>query len=202
MGAGHMEMDLDDFILTLIRDPGFSEKVNDIAVECGNSLYQPILDRYISGGDVPFSAAKKVWRDTTQPGCSEMGFYEQFFPLVRAINQKLPLGKRLRVLACDPPINWSQVKTRQDLSRFAHRDASIASVIEREVLAKHRRALMLFGEFQLFHGDSRDAVTTYEKTYPNTTFVIDYPGYSDLKLPAWPVRAHVRKMGFRNMTVF
>jgi len=32
--------DVDDFIFLLIRTPAFSEKVNDIAVECGNSLYQ------------------------------------------------------------------------------------------------------------------------------------------------------------------
>jgi len=29
--------DVDDFILSLIRNPAFAEKVNDIAVECGNS---------------------------------------------------------------------------------------------------------------------------------------------------------------------
>ena len=44
---GHGMKDMDDFILSVIRDPAFSQKVNDIAVECGNSLYQPILDRYI-----------------------------------------------------------------------------------------------------------------------------------------------------------
>ena len=57
---GHGMKDIDDFILSLIRDPAFSEKVNDIAVECGNSLYQPILDRYIAGDDVPFTEVRKV----------------------------------------------------------------------------------------------------------------------------------------------
>jgi uncharacterized iron-regulated protein len=49
MGEAHGDKDQDDFILSLIRNPSFLEKVNDIAVECGNSLYQPILDRYIAG---------------------------------------------------------------------------------------------------------------------------------------------------------
>jgi hypothetical protein len=40
----HGMKDLDDFILSLIRDPAFPVKVNDIEVECGNSLYQPVLD--------------------------------------------------------------------------------------------------------------------------------------------------------------
>src|SRR5579872_943663 len=42
MSEAHGMKDEDDFILSLIRTPAFPEKVNDIAVECGNSLYQPI----------------------------------------------------------------------------------------------------------------------------------------------------------------
>ena len=38
MGEAHGGKDQDDFILSLIRNPAFAEKVNDIAVECGNSL--------------------------------------------------------------------------------------------------------------------------------------------------------------------
>lgn len=90
MPEAHGMKDVDDFILSLIRNPAFPEKVNDIEVECGNSLYQPILDRYIAGEDVPFTEVRKVWRNTTQPMCGISGFFEQFFPLVRAINQKLP----------------------------------------------------------------------------------------------------------------
>jgi hypothetical protein len=46
MPADHGLKDLDDLILTLIRNPTFSKKVNDIEIECGNSLYQDVLDRY------------------------------------------------------------------------------------------------------------------------------------------------------------
>jgi hypothetical protein len=52
--------DLEDFIFSLIRTPAFSEKVNDIEFECGNSLYQSILDRYIAGEDVPFTEVQRV----------------------------------------------------------------------------------------------------------------------------------------------
>jgi hypothetical protein len=43
MPQGHGMQDLNDFILSLIRNPAFSEKVNDIEFECGNSLYQPVF---------------------------------------------------------------------------------------------------------------------------------------------------------------
>jgi hypothetical protein len=205
MGEAHGNKDQDDFILSLMRNPAFLEKVNDIAVECGNSLYQPILDRYIAGEDVPFSEVQKVWRNTTQIMCSWSGFFEQFFPLVRAINQKLPPGKRLRVLAADPPIDWDQVKDYEDRFKF-DREASIASVMEKEVLSKRRKALMLFGEMHLMHGQEASklsAVSIYERDYPNVTFVISGLGSFDTNLPTlsnspfatWPIPALARAKG-------
>jgi hypothetical protein len=203
MPEAHGMKDLDDFILSLIRNPTFPKKVNDIEVECGNSLYQPVLDRYIAGEDIPFTEVRKVWRNTTQPMCGMSGFFEQFFPLVRAINQKLPPGKRLRVLAGDPPIEWDQVKSFQDILKFAGRDTSIASVMEKEVLSKHRKALMLFGTFHLMHGQEKNAVSLYEKDYPNLTFVISDLGLFDTDLPtlssgalaSWPIPSLARAKG-------
>jgi hypothetical protein len=179
--AAHGEKDIDDFILSLIRDPRVPGLVNDIVVECGNQRYQPVLDRYIAGEDVPFTEVQHVWRDTTvQQMCGASGFYEELFPLVRSINQGLPVANRLRVVAADPPIDWGKVQTAQDLTPFFDRDGNIASVMEKEVLSKHRKALMLFGIFHLLHGGGPgqgDAVTRYERDYPGKTFVITELGY-------------------------
>lgn len=65
MGAGHEFKDLDDFILSLIQNPAFPDKANDIVVECGNWLCQDTLDRYIAGEDVAASKLRLVWRNTT-----------------------------------------------------------------------------------------------------------------------------------------
>ena len=143
---------------------------------------------------------RKVWKNTTQPMCGTSGFYEQLFPLVRAINKRLPLEKHLRVLACDPPIDWDQVKNFQDFLKFTHRDANIASVMEKEVLSKHRKALMLFGIFHIVHGVDASAVSIYEKDYPNRTLVISDLGYFDTDQPTlssspfvtWPIPSLAR----------
>jgi hypothetical protein len=176
MPAAHDEKDIDDFILSLIRDPRFPRLVNDIVVECGNVRYQPLLDRYIAGENVPFTDVQHVWRDTTvQQMCGASGFYEQLYPLVRSLNQRLPATNRLRIVAADPPIDWDKIRSYEDLKPFFDRDGSIASVMEREVLSKHRKALMLFGVFHLLHGGGPgqgDAVTRYERDYPGKTFVI------------------------------
>ena len=132
--------------------------------------------------------------------CGTSGFYEQLFPLVRAINQQLEPRKRLRVLAADSPVDWSQL-SRQNIAdapeEFFDRDRSIASVMKKEVLSKNRKALMLFGVFHLIHGPSDDsvAVASYERDYPNVTFVIcdltffraDLQGSSRNPFAAWPV---------------
>ncbi|RAP58173.1 hypothetical protein BTJ49_04105 [Oleiagrimonas sp. MCCC 1A03011] len=173
MSAGHADKDMDDFIFRLIRNPAFPEKVDDIVVECGNSLYQPLLDRYIAGADVSLDDARKVWRNTTQPMCGVSGFYDQLFPLIRRINRTLPEPRKIRVLAGDPPIDWSKIRNHADLMRqdFS-RDANIARVMERQVLSKHRTALMLFGVDHLFHDVKDSAVGKYERKYPGKTFVV------------------------------
>lgn len=184
-----------DFWLDLIRNPDLPDKVNDIAVECGNSLYQPVLDRYIAGEDVPLADVRPVWRNTTQPSCGFSTFYETLFPLVRRINEKLPAEKKLRVLACDPPIDWSKITGPQDLAPYRDRDVSIATVMKEQVLARHRRALMLFGVRHLIHGEG-SAVAMYEKTYPNVTFTVAaHLGFMkdndvlEKRMASWPVPA-------------
>jgi hypothetical protein len=198
MPADHGLKDLNDLNLTVIRDPSFAKKVNDIEIECGNSLFQDLLDRYTSGADVQFHEVEKVWRNTTQPPCGRSGFYEQLVPLVRAINQKLPREKALRVLAADPPIDWDRIRTAEDLHKAVlslRRDTSIASVIEKEVLAKHRKALMLMGTLHLLHGAGATAII--EAKHPNSIFVISELGLfrenstdpSKALFASWPIPA-------------
>jgi hypothetical protein len=140
MPAAHGGKDLDDLILRLVRDASFPDKVNDIFVECGNSLYQRTLDRYISGDDVPLAEVRRVWRDTAQSMYSVSGFYEILFPLVRRINERLSPERKLRMLAGDPALDWSKVKNQSEV--MLDRDANIAAVMEKEVFVKHRKALI------------------------------------------------------------
>jgi hypothetical protein len=201
MSAGEGNKDLDDFILALIRDPELPNKVNDIVVEDGNSLYQPILDRYIAGEDVPLTEVQQVWRNTTQPMGGLSTFGEELFPLIREINKKLPPDKKFRVLAADSPIDWSQAKSRDDAVKYLRaRDESMASVMKTEVLSKHRKALALLGLGHLAH-DTSSAVGRYEKDYPGVTYVVEESGefglmnpsarkYNDeleQRLASWPV---------------
>ncbi|HVJ93035.1 MAG TPA: hypothetical protein VM580_24705 [Labilithrix sp.] len=178
MSPAHGSKAADDFILDLIRSPALTETVNDIAIECGNALYQEVLDRYVAGEPVGLAEVSQVWRNTTQPSCRFATFYEQLIPLVRRINQRVSPERRMRVLACDPPLDWTKVDSPDDLEPFTARAESIASVLESQVLSRNRKALALFGVAHLRHGGG--AVGIYELKYPRSTFTIaDHRGFGN-----------------------
>ncbi len=139
------------FRLSLLRDPRFSAVVNDIVVEFGSARYQALMDRFVSGDDVPAEALRRVWQDTTQAHDIWDGpIYGEFFAAVRQVNASLPPDRRLRVLLGDPPIEWERVHSRADLARwFDQRDSFPATLIQQEVLAKNRRALLIYGSMHL-----------------------------------------------------
>jgi hypothetical protein len=189
--------DVGTFVFDLIRDPRFPARANDIVVECGNARLQPLLDTYIAGGEAP--AISTVWRDTTQPSCGFSTFYEQLFALVRQVNTTLPASRKIRVLASDPPIDWSHVHSPADLEPFLDRDASIVSVVKTQVLQKHRKALLLFGLGHLTHDGGSGAVAQLEREYPGAAYVIaDHRGFTsdntrlEQRLGSWPALVPVK----------
>lgn len=146
LGMDHSQQDEMDFAIALLSSAGFADQVDAVAVECANRLYQSTLDRYVAGDSVPFSEISKVWRNTTQIGRCDTHFEERIFAAIRAVNRGRLAERRLRALAVDPPIDWASVAAPADFARYlTARDTSVASVLRREVLARHRRALIVIG---------------------------------------------------------
>ena len=76
--------------------------------------------------------------------------YRDFFEAVRSVNQPLPRERRLRVLLGDPPIDWDAIHNRDESRTWlAERDPFPVDLIRREVLAKNRRALVVYGGMHL-----------------------------------------------------
>jgi len=141
------------FRLSLIRDPRFALRVNDIVLEGPNSRYQDVMDRYVRGENVPVESLRRVWDDTTQQqagGPMWTGEVPEIYRGVRQLNMSLPPEHKLRILLADPPIDWDQIHAKREPAKWiALRDTFPAELIEREVLAKHRRALVVFGNMHL-----------------------------------------------------
>jgi len=147
LGEIHGSIQFDDLVRKLVGTPAFSERGIDVVVEMGNAYHQDILDRYISGCDVPIDKLRTVWQDVVGvPGGIVAMPYHGLFGTVREVNRRLPPNRRMRVIAGDPPINWSRVESRDDIAPFlSFRGDHYASVVRYEVLAKRRKALLIMG---------------------------------------------------------
>jgi len=141
----HRRREVHDFLLALLELPDFGRKVDDVVVEFGNALHQELADRYVAGEDVPEAELRKVWRDTGQWLVWDSPLYERFFVRVRELNASRPDEERIRVLLGDPPIPWAETKDAAGYRRFAERDRHFAEVVEKEVLARGHRALLVMG---------------------------------------------------------
>ena len=205
IGDYHGTKDLNDFLLSLIRHPAFPAVANDIVVECTSSSMQPLLDRFIAGDDISAADAKRLWRDQTHPPCSVEPLRERLFKLVRRINQTLEPGRRLRLLAGEPPLDWKTLTPERHRDFMESRETSLASVLSAEVIAKNRKALVFYGGGHLNHGVKEMAMGRFEAKHPGKAFVIALylggfavgrgcglpavaDGFSvDEKLRSWPV---------------
>jgi hypothetical protein len=137
--------------LSLVRDPRFAAAANDIVVEAGNALYQATMDQFVDGQDVPDASLRRIWQNTTQPFTTfDIPIYEEFFRAVREVNRSQPRERHIRVLLGDPPIDWDAVHSREEHGKWlAVRDQYPADLIRREVIARHRRALIVYGGMHL-----------------------------------------------------
>jgi hypothetical protein len=121
------------------------------------------MDRFISGQDVPDDRLRKAWQDTTQPHTvNDVPMYEAFFRAVRDVNRRLPRTRRMRVVLGDSPIDWDTIRDGTELGQWlsvVDRGRYAAEAIEREVLAKQRRALILYGDM---HFQRRNILSNYE----------------------------------------
>jgi hypothetical protein len=179
------------FLLSLVRDPRFSAVVDDIVVEFGTARYQDVMDRFVRGEDVPYNTLRRVWQDATMPhGANDYPINEEFFRVIRTLNATLPPDRRLRVLLGEPPIDWDNVRTRDDHSKWlAMRDAFPAALIQTELIAKQRRALVVYGSlhfqrkniqsnFDMEDWRAQTIVSLIERAGPTRVFTIW--GFSDV----------------------
>jgi hypothetical protein len=136
-----------EFYNRLVADPRFRREVHDIVVEFGGAASQARLDRYVAGEPLSEAELRRVLTDAVgwTPAPTSM-MYRIFFERVRAVNLALPPAERIRVWLGEPEIDWSAIRTRADFVPFlSRRDQSAASLVEREVLSKGRKALLIYG---------------------------------------------------------
>jgi hypothetical protein len=186
LGERHLMQEMHDLYAELLHHPALPGKIGDIVVEFGNALHQNLADRYIlDDHEVDRADLAQIWRLTIGGGVYwDAPVYEQFFHTVRAINRRLPRAQRIRVLLGDPPFDHRKVRGVADMGYIqaaqAQRDAYYAAVVEREVLRKGRRALLIAGSDHLYRGihdhstpPRPSAATILAQRHPHALYVVD-----------------------------
>jgi hypothetical protein len=177
----HRDDVLARFRVALITDAAFPAPGRDVAIEWGNARFQRVLDRYVGGDSVPIDTLRLVWRTAlgNMNGIFDSPIYEDFVVAVRNVNRSLAPERRMRLLACDPPIDWDQVRTPRDVTPFARaRDQFCADVLDREVLARGRSALLIIGGGHVLRGGDSGAgrnsnvTTMLDDRHPGAVFVV------------------------------
>jgi len=191
IGERHSLREVGDFYVSLIKDSGFQSKVNYMVIEFGTRLSQPILDRYISGEEVALAELQHVWRDTTKVFAFESPIYAQLLKAVREVNLGLPPARRMRVLAGDSPIDWTKVTNHEQWESYQPNDLSFAEVINEQVLAHDRKALVILGGSHV--SKNRDpnrepnTTTLVERKHPGTVYVVLLAASRQGPAPKWRV---------------
>jgi hypothetical protein len=156
MGERHWNMTDYNFRMALLNYPRFTEVVDDIVIESSNYLYQDVLDRYILELDeVPKSELQKVWRNSVVvSGVWDATIYKDFIYEVRKVNEDLSREKRIRLLAAEPPIDWSKVNTESEWFSFlGQRSTHTPKVVKSEVIDKGRKAFIIYGGAHFYKDD-------------------------------------------------
>lgn len=196
IGESHNLREAGAFYEALVANDEFARAADVVVVEFGNARYQSVVDRYVAGGDVSVARLRKVWQDTTQVGAWDAPMYEGLFDAVREANVDRPPSERLRILLGDPPIDWTAIVRPSQVERYLRsRESFMARLIEREVIDRQRRAVVIAGLAhveRIARGGSRPNVTgMLDERSPGSVFVIGthlgFPlGAWEQRLGSWP----------------
>lgn len=177
LGELHRSLQIHSFIQRMLRDPRFICRADDVAVEFGNSRLQKLADVYASGGPLSEAQVQSMWRETSVPLTWNTPVYRAVYDTVRDINREHLCPHPIRLVLADAPLDWSKIRTAKDLEPFADRDTAMADTVERETIAKHRRAFLITGEFHAEKktSDAADGLRTaqiIERRHPGALFSI------------------------------
>lgn len=193
-GEAHGNRQEYEWLCRLVATPEFADRVDDIVVEFGNSLYQKSVDRYIAGEDIPIEQVQKAWRNTVASVGPPSPVYGWFYEAVHEANRKRTGKHPMRLVLGDPYGDWEKIKTSEDLGPFvANRDQWYAQVVKDEVLAKGHRALLIMGAGHFRRQPGPNDVERELRAAGADPYLIVFGtnavgGYDDLdsRFDAWP----------------
>jgi hypothetical protein len=192
-----------EWLCRLVETPEFADRVDDIVVEFGNSLYQRSVDHYIAGEDVPLEQVQKAWRNTVGSVGPPSPVYGWFYKAVRDSNMRRRGKHQMRLVLGDPYGDWEKIENAAGLGPYlGNREQWYAQVVKDAVISKHHRALLIMcaGHFRrrpepgLVEREIRAAGADPYLLVLGTNAMGDYDNL-DKRFDAWPVPVIVKLAG-------
>lgn len=190
--GGHQAKEPHQFLQRLLGDKAIQKTVDVVIVEFAATKHQSVLDAYIGGEDVPFSELSRVWRDTGQSPHApwDSPLYYDLLKVIREGNLALSPGERVRVVAGDPPIDWTKIRTGEDYRKSRiPRDPFVASLAIEQAFHLGKKVLIIFGGAHLPRvpvgpeDDLRNSLTYYVlKEHPDAVRVISFLDPENLEI--------------------
>lgn len=149
IGSSHGGLKRHRFLICVLSRPRAAGLVTDVLAEFVSASTQSELDRYLLDlADVPESTLARAWNDTMDLGVwARMPIPERFLREVRALNERLPKDERFRVLGGSTPVDWSRIRTTDDLARHPPKTNWTAHFLATELWPRtDRRVLVAYGE--------------------------------------------------------
>ena len=184
MGEWHRNAQQHAFLRALVRDPEFICRTDDIVIEFGNARLQPVADRWSAGEPVSEAELLSMFRETEVMFAWNAPMYREFYETVRDVNRKHTCPRPVRLVLGDPALDWAKTETVEQFRALPDRDRFFADVVDREVLAKKHRALLISGALHALRsypkrepGDDAgfsepSAAQLLEKRHPGSLFVV------------------------------
>lgn len=160
-GRQHGDQQFAEFAIGLIRNPRINAVVDDIVLECCNARYQGVSDAFVNGQNIPEAELARAAQDAVVQNVGRgLEWSGSVLRAVRDVNAARRTPRRLRVLFADPPIDWAVIHSAAEQRAWVEqRDTFPAELIQREVVAKKRHALVIYGGMHL---QRRNLAANYE----------------------------------------
>jgi hypothetical protein len=183
MGEWHRNAQQHGFLRELVRDPKFICRTDDIVIEFGNARLQAVADRWSAGEPVSEAELVSMFRETEVMFAWNAPMYREFYEAVRDVNVKHTCAHPVRLVLGDPAFDWAKIETVEQFRALPDRDQFFTDVVEREVLAKKHRALLISGALHTFRKYPKrapgedgfgepDAAQLIDKKHPGSLFFV------------------------------
>lgn len=152
LGEAHGRQIDSDLRLRVIEHPDFPRRFSFVIVELGDTHDQRLIDAYVYDGTASEANAAPLW--------SRWSEMKVLYSAIRDLNLRLSPAVRVRVLAATEDFNARD------------RDSFAANLVENQVYAGHKKALLVYGAGHVWH--RRGGITTaLEQRHPGSVFVVE-----------------------------